>query len=238
MNLDDMILKTRRHDTPNYSLMHAWYNKIMNYGVPCIRPFHAMLYHEMRIRKAILFWLGLKLYYEPLFKSQCVRVGKNFRIIRGNLQGIPYLAGKVFIEIGDNVKMHSVITIAGNKVYDRPVLRIGSNTYIGSRVSISVAQSITIGDNCYLADNIIIRDNDGHPLDLQKRMRNEPVEKEEVRPVEIGNYVWIGSGSFVLKGIKIGDGAIIGSGSVVTKNVDEYTIVAGNPARCIRKIAR
>ena len=51
----------------------------------------------------------------------------------------------------------------------------------------------------------------------------------------IGNDVWIGNRSLVLQGVKIGDGAIIGAGSVVTKNVEPYTIVAGNPARVIRK---
>lgn len=50
----------------------------------------------------------------------------------------------------------------------------------------------------------------------------------------IGNDVWIGYGAIILPGVKIGDGAVIGAGSVVTKNIDDYEIVAGNPARHIR----
>ena len=50
----------------------------------------------------------------------------------------------------------------------------------------------------------------------------------------IGNDVWIGLNAIILPGVKIGDGAIIGAGSVVTKDVDDYEIVAGNPAKLIR----
>lgn len=51
----------------------------------------------------------------------------------------------------------------------------------------------------------------------------------------IGNDVWIGEGAFIKAGVKIGDGAIVGMGSIVTKDVEPYAIVAGNPARLIRK---
>ena len=54
-------------------------------------------------------------------------------------------------------------------------------------------------------------------------------------PVVIGNDVWIGHGALILCGVSVGDGAVIGAGAVVTKNVEPYTIVAGNPAKEIRK---
>jgi acetyltransferase-like isoleucine patch superfamily enzyme len=53
--------------------------------------------------------------------------------------------------------------------------------------------------------------------------------------VTIGPHVWIGHGAIIMPGISVGTGAIIGSGSVVTKAVPDYTIVAGNPARVIRR---
>lgn len=52
--------------------------------------------------------------------------------------------------------------------------------------------------------------------------------------IVVGNDVWIGHGALILSGVRIGDGAVIGAGSVVNKNVDDYAIVAGNPARFIR----
>ena len=53
--------------------------------------------------------------------------------------------------------------------------------------------------------------------------------------MEIGNDVWIGMNAMILSGVKIGDGAVVGAGSVVTKDVEPYAVVAGNPAREIRK---
>lgn len=50
----------------------------------------------------------------------------------------------------------------------------------------------------------------------------------------IGNDVWIGGNAIIMSGIKIGDGAVVGAGSIVTKDVDDYEIVAGNPAKHIR----
>lgn len=50
----------------------------------------------------------------------------------------------------------------------------------------------------------------------------------------IGNDVWLGANSLVLKGVKIGDGAVIGAGAVVTKDVPPYAIVGGNPAKVIK----
>ena len=56
------------------------------------------------------------------------------------------------------------------------------------------------------------------------------------KKIKIGNNVWIGSDCTILQGITIGNGAIIGAGSVVTKDVPEKSIVAGNPAKFIKKI--
>lgn len=56
------------------------------------------------------------------------------------------------------------------------------------------------------------------------------------KPVHIGKRAWIGAGATILPGVTIGDNAVVGAGSVVTKDVEPDTIVAGNPARLIRRI--
>jgi acetyltransferase-like isoleucine patch superfamily enzyme len=58
-------------------------------------------------------------------------------------------------------------------------------------------------------------------------------QKHTSEPINIGNDVWIGANSTILKGVNIGDGAVIAAGAVVTKDVGAYTIVAGVPARKI-----
>ena len=61
-------------------------------------------------------------------------------------------------------------------------------------------------------------------------------ENSEHAPIVIGDNVWIGEYSAILKGVTIGEGSIVASHSVVTKDVPPYTIVAGNPARIVKHL--
>ncbi len=232
--INRIILNIRRHETSFYTQLYVLLKALNRLELPLIRPLHSFLYNERKIRIGFFRWLGVKCYYEPLFKSQCVAVGRNFKIVRGVIQGIPYMTGKLYIEIGDNVTLHSVVTFAADKVYDHPMLKIGNNTYIGSRTNIAVAKEVTIGDNCFLADNIIIRDNDGHPLDYLQRRNNMPVREGDIKPVHIGNDVWIGSNVIISKGVTIGNRSIISNHSLVTHDVPPDTIVGGIPAKTIK----
>ncbi len=68
-------------------------------------------------------------------------------------------------------------------------------------------------------------------------MRNESPEIDIVKPIAIGNNVFIGYGSVILPGVTVGDNSVIGAGSVVTKDVPSNTVVAGIPAKPIKNIA-
>ncbi len=74
-----------------------------------------------------------------------------------------------------------------------------------------------------------------HFMDDQDDDNDEVSNWRNSNRVKIGPDVWIGHAAIVMPGVSVGTGAIIGSGSVVTKNVPDYTIVAGNPARIIRR---
>ena len=107
-------------------------------------------------------------------------------------------------------------------------LTIGKRCSIGDRTEIHCGESVTIGDRVIIAWDCNILDRDYHSADGTN---------EHTAPVHIGNDVWIGCRTIILKGVRIGEGAIVGAGSVVTKDVPPYTLVAGNPAQA-KKVVR
>ena len=113
---------------------------------------------------------------------------------------------------------------------------------IGNHVGLSGAaivchNRIEIGDHVQIGGNAVIYDTDFHSLDPKDRMhRPTDVLKMKTRPVKIGNHVFIGSHSTILKGVTIGNNAVIGACSVVTRDIPENEVWAGNPARFIRKL--
>jgi acetyltransferase-like isoleucine patch superfamily enzyme len=128
-------------------------------------------------------------------------------------------------------------------------ITIGDNTFIGGSLFICV-NAIKIGSDVMIAWGCTIVDNNAHSLDSKERSVDigdahkaldegrEGIYKDwtivETAPVEIKDKAWIGFNSIIMKGVTIGEGAIVGAGSVVTKNVPDYAIVGGNPARIIK----
>ena len=107
-------------------------------------------------------------------------------------------------------------------------LKIGKNCSIGDRTEIHCGESVAIGDRVIIAWDCNILDRDYHSVDGME---------ERTAPVNIGNDVWIGCRSIILKGVSIGDGAMMAAGSVVTKDVPAHMLVAGNPAQIKKKVA-
>lgn len=107
-------------------------------------------------------------------------------------------------------------------------IHLGENVFINSCCCFQDQGGIYIGDNCLIGHQTVIA-TINHGLAPEDRFTNH------VKPARLGNNVWIGSGALVLPGVEIGDNTVVGAGSVVTKSVAANTVVAGNPARFIRK---
>lgn len=107
---------------------------------------------------------------------------------------------------------------------------IGDFVFMAGGTRILAAGQIEIGDNCLIAREATITDCDWHSL--YDRVDPDPPFK----PVKLGNNVWIGDGAFIGKGVTIGDHAVVGARSIVTKDVEPYAVVAGNPAKVIKRL--
>ena len=108
---------------------------------------------------------------------------------------------------------------------------LGDNSGIG--VNATISSYVTIGDDVMMGPECLIYTSN-HGMDrldipMWKQKSTDP------RPVIIGNDVWIGARVIILPGVHIGEGSVIGAGSVVTKNIEPYSVVAGNPAGLIKK---
>jgi acetyltransferase-like isoleucine patch superfamily enzyme len=119
------------------------------------------------------------------------------------------------------------------RVGDEGLLSIGARTVIGPHTRIMAATQVRIGARCAISWNCSIFDSIGHPMWLEGQ------EQAEIEaPITIGDDVWIGPYSIVMKGVVIGSESIIGAGSVVRRDVAPHTLVYGNPARPAGKVDR
>ena len=120
-----------------------------------------------------------------------------------------------------------------NIVFRGKSITIGDNVGI-SGATLCAVEDIHIGNNVMIGSGAIITTTDSHPIHWEARRLN--TEPPASAPVVIGNDVFIGARSIILKGVTIGDGTVIGAGSVVTKSIPPRVIAAGNPARIIKEI--
>jgi acetyltransferase-like isoleucine patch superfamily enzyme len=105
-----------------------------------------------------------------------------------------------------------------------------------SGTTICAAESVQIGARCVIGANATIVDTDFHSLDPAIRSSKDDAAAARTSPVLIGDDVFIGGGSYILKGVRVGNGAVIGAASVVTKDVPSLAIVGGNPARVVGEV--
>lgn len=126
-------------------------------------------------------------------------------------------------------------------------IKLGNNCYIGDMSRIWSMENVEIGDDVLIAHNVNIHDNNSHSVNYEVR-KNElsyiltkghpttNIFNIGIASIKINKGAWIGFNSSILKGVTIGEGAIVAAGSVVTKDVPPYTMVAGAPAKVIKKI--
>lgn len=181
--------------------------------------------------------------YTPIagvfFYLNGAKVGKHL-CVNGFLQIEVTRRGE--LTIGESLHLnsgqyHNVIGRQQNCIFwVEGTLIIGNNVGMSSTAIICNHQ-ISIGNNVVIGGNTVIYDTDFHMLDAQGR-NDKSTDKQGAKkaPVRIGNNVFIGAHSTILKGVTIGENSVIGACSVITKNIPANEIWAGNPARFIRSL--
>ncbi|MCC9654514.1 CatB-related O-acetyltransferase [Rhodopirellula halodulae] len=165
--------------------------------------------------------------------------------------------------LADGTEIRSVVQL--NQVIDHPRMEIGDFTYFGHLEELDdyagflapflfplSLERLVIGKFCQIAHGVrLITSSANHNMSgfstypFNNFTMHERTSPEEIQAMfdipgrkgdtVIGNDVWIGMEAVVMPGVTIGDGAIIGARSVVAKDVAPYTIVAGNPAQCVKR---
>jgi galactoside O-acetyltransferase len=169
--------------------------------------------------------------------SQRVSIGRGSRVYRWRL-GVGAGTNRVSIGSRSIVQCHIRFDGHGGQV------SIGDRTYIGSS-HIVCHTAVTIGSDVIISWGVTVVDHDSHAVswalrscDVEDWHRGRKSwQHVPVRPVTIGDKVWIGFGASILKGVAIGEGAVIGAGAVVTREVAPYAVVGGNPAQVIRLLS-
>lgn len=167
----------------------------------------------MKARQYIGYALYLVVKHFPVSYGKLGFIGKSAR---------GFAARLMMERCGSNVNIEK------NAVFS-PRTEIGNNSGIG--VNAHLYGKVIIGDHVMMAPDCIIYVRN-HRFDRLDIPMCEQGSTEE-RPVKIESDVWIGGRVIILPGVTVGRGAIIGAGAVVTKDVPDYAIVAGNPAKQI-----
>ena len=131
---------------------------------------------------------------------------------------------------GENVFIDPTVDI-----YSPNNMKIGSNVHIqfGCKFFADAASGVTIGEGCIFAHDVqvLTRNHNYNSDDLEFI----PYDQRYIeKPVVIGEYCWIGARTTILPGVKIGKGVVVAACSVVTKDVPDYAVVGGNPAKILK----
>jgi acetyltransferase-like isoleucine patch superfamily enzyme len=136
--------------------------------------------------------------------------------------------GRLIARRGVRIAQGCVLVVGG-----QGLLSLGTRTIIGPNTRIMAATQVRIGARCMISWNCSIFDSIGHRMWLQGQD-----EAEIEAPITIGDDVWIGPYTIIMKGVEIGSNSIIGAGSVVRRSMPPNSLAYGNPTRVVGKVDR
>ena len=187
-------------------------------------------------------------WFKLVMKMTKTKYGKNLL-----LKGVPVIFNKggATLKIGNHVTIKSSFLSNLVGLYSRTIIVTrapGAVIEIGDNVGISGAtiyarKGIYLGENTCVGGNCKILDNDFHPIDAEERLRllndvhgGDAADLIPTREIHIGKNCFLGCNSIILKGTVLGDGCVVGAGAVVSGKFEDNCVIAGNPARVIKRL--
>lgn len=231
------MVNIRRHvalgNGPGARFARTAYRATRQFHLPVPRAVGLPLHLLHKAVRGAYYGASRLLVCEPLFKAACRSYGRN---VRTGVY-VHFVLGDGDIVIGDDSNIDGKSSfVFGARFAERPLLSIGSRTYVGHQCSFSVSSRITVGSDCYIAAGCYFLDSPGHPLDPSRRLAHLPPDPEQIKPVVISDNVWIGTEAMILPGVTVGEGSVVAARSVVTADVPPYTVVGGAPARTLKRL--
>ena len=147
--------------------------------------------------------------------------------------------------LGEGVQIFRFVNLYGCRIGDGTrvgtFVEIQRNAVIGKRCKISshtfICEGVEIEDECFIGHNVVFI-NDRHPLAVNDDGSLQSAADWKVIPTRVRRRASIGSGAVILCGVTIGERALVGAGSVVTKDVPDFAIVSGVPARVVGDVRK
>jgi acetyltransferase-like isoleucine patch superfamily enzyme len=147
---------------------------------------------------------------------------------RVTLRGRPAVTNDGRMTIGDRVRLVSTVATLELVTLPTGVLEIGNNVFINYGSSLVSSAAVRIGNDVLIGTHVTVMDCDFH------RVEDKSWDTTG-EPIVIEDRVWLGNRSMILKGVRVGHDAVVAAGSVVTEDVEPRTLVAGVPAKLVRR---
>ncbi len=199
--------------------------------------------------------LAFNLRYLPLRQAVRLPVLVSHRMAIFNLGGTVKLTGpirpaSVLLGFGANGafdfrRSRSVWQVAGDVVFEGPArlgngfklsiarggtVRFGAGFVLSAESQIVCREAVSFGRGSLVSWDVLVIDSDFHPV-----IADDGTQSPVQAPITLGDDVWVGARSIVLKGVSLGDGTVVAAGSVVTRpEAERAVLLAGNPARVVR----
>jgi acetyltransferase-like isoleucine patch superfamily enzyme len=223
--------KIKNSDLWIYQVLKKCYYFFRNFNIPAPKIITRPVWHLVNGLREFYYWSFATLWVTPLYKGLCKKTGKNFKA--GTF--LPYVIGKGNIYIGDYIRIFGKVNfIFGSIKKELPEIYIGNRSSMGHDVTFDIAGKLEIGEHCLIASRVTFQDCKGHSIQAEERNQRIPPTEKDVRPIRIGNNVWIGDGAYIMPGTVIGDNCVVSAKTVVSRNIPPNHLIYESPFKTIK----